>query len=274
MASSMTQIWDDKQGKYVDYDMGKGFEKIAVPATPSTSSTMADDAKKMDEIYKPIAAAALASNTTDKDYKPYSGMTPAEQAQALSAALANNKIVEASALAWNASRYPGEVLTGPSAATIWNPDTGTKVAVRLDQKTGKVVEEDLLKLPDDMNLIKGGKWKLWTGGMASGIEARAAITNTPVPQANTVKQAVVTPPSTVAKTPVVTTSAPIVIKTGSIYVDNIKELPKLVGMTQKDSTGKIWLDPSRAQYIGTMAEVAKIPENKRVLLNGKYYKIL
>ncbi|MBU2007459.1 MAG: hypothetical protein KKF08_18980 [Gammaproteobacteria bacterium] len=178
MPSSMTKIWDDIQKKYIDYDMGKGFDTIDTSKAQSEADAAAAQVKAdqaaFDQAARDASAAALLRNQTDPNYHPYKDMTPAQQAAATAAAVVYNRIVEAEANRINIERYGNITFKYPPAATIWNPNTGTKRAVKLDRMTGKILQADMDALPAELR----NNWKLWTGGMASGNEARAAITGT------------------------------------------------------------------------------------------------
>jgi len=326
----MTQIKDEKTGKITKYDMSTKIDQIDVAAAKAAeeaaAARAAEDAANIAAAAAANEAAAAAANEaadnndsssttpeTPWTNQPYENMTPAQQATATAIALEYNQVIEADSKAVNIARYgEGAVFSYPPAATIWNPNTGLKKAVRLDMTTGKIWDEDFSALPDDLNPDKGGNWQLWTGGMASGTVAQAAITGSqpssqPTTTSNAAVSTITTPVTPVAPMatlwsadgrfrrqvligsadaanlqadgwlldkPTPAPAATSAIPTGWIYINDSTQLVNIPDTYIKRDGAKMYLDPAKVQYVGTMAEVAKIPANRRVLLNGKYYKIL
>jgi hypothetical protein len=310
MATSWTEIIDINGNKR-KYDLGSGIEIIdtTTPKVPDISTTTGN-----------IPTSNVNNTKVDDSAwtkKPYENMTPAEQTTALKIAEDYNKVLEQSANDVNIAKYGATAeFKYPPAATIWNPTTGKKKAVRLDRVTGKIWQEDLDNLPDDFVTAKGGQWTLWTGGMVSGAGAVADKTISPV-VAPITPPAVVTPapvgsivnpakPNTsiVAEKPKATVyaadgsykiinvgdpipagysltkpvapgAAQIVVPAGAVYLPDTTQLAKL-GSTRviKDSTGKLYALPNKLQYISTIAEMQKIPEAQRVIISGRWYKLI
>jgi hypothetical protein len=322
MPSSITKIYDEKTGKMIEYDMEKGFDQIdaaklaqqqadAKAAADAATKKALDDAAKAATVNTP--STPTSSATTPWTSLPYESMSPQQKTEATKIAEAYNKTLEQSSVEVNKAKYGDTAkFLYPEAATIWNPKTGTKKAVRLDMMTGKIWNEDFNALPDDLNPNKGGNWALWTGGMASGAAAQAAIKavadSDPIVKAAAIRvtppagaptdgqmssdtQAsggyippVNTGPTTIASTTSV--SAPAVqpvptptVKTspvpaGWVYINDAAQLKNIPSSYIKKDGARMYADPTKLKYIGTMAEVAKVPATKRVLLNGRYYQVL
>jgi len=313
--SSWTEIMDIN-GVKRKYDLASGLEII------DTTTPVANAATNV-----PTTGTTSGSVTTTKtptDNYVFGDLTKAQQALMTTNALKYNAKIEADAIAANKKLYPDRVnsdgtfkaeinpktgLAYAEAATIWNPNTGTKKAVRLNMVTGKILDEDIAALPTDLK----NKWQLWTGGMASGQEALNAITKQVVPIA--------------AKSPTVSTiypqkdpyyrtggnadkttpyqmgsgiegydyalakqaaekaakdaglpspSAPqVVVPAGAVYLPDTSQLSKLgSSRVLKDTYGKLYALPNKVQYIPTIAEMQKIPEAQRVIISGRWYKLI
>jgi hypothetical protein len=331
MPSSITKIYDEKSGKVIQYDMEKGLDQIDASALAAKKAEEEAKAKAaaeaaatkaaLDEVAKAATASTVSTqpqaSTSSWTFLPYEQMSPQQKVEATKIAEAYNKTLEQSSIDANKAKYGQNAkFVYPEAATIWNPKTGTKKAVRLDMMTGKILEEDFNALPDDLNPNKGGNWALWTGGMASASAAQAAIasnaaddvkvsaaivpvqspagaknegSSTPsytelnsaasggyIPTSNTPTTIASTTKSTIAKA---NTSAPVAatvsqVPAGWIYINDPAALANIPSSYIKKDGVKMYADPSKLKYIGTMAEVAKLPANKRVLLNGRYYQVL
>ena len=170
--SSITKIIDEKTGQETTYDMGKAIDLI--------NTAFAKPPVKPEVPVVPNQPAGVSAQPAAA-YN-WSSMSAAEKENMLNTALSFNAKIEAESDAANKALYGSNFIGKyPKAATIWNPKTGTKKAVKLDQITGKIMLPDMGALPDDLNPVKGGNWALWTGGMASGQEAMNAITGQIVP---------------------------------------------------------------------------------------------
>lgn len=313
MPSSITKIYDEKTGKMIEYDMEKGFDQIdaAKLAQQQADASAAADAatkKALDDVAKSAAVNTPATSTTPWTSLPYESMSPQQKTEATKIAEAYNKTLEQSSVDVNKAKYGATAkFLYPEAATIWNPKTGTKRAVRLDMMTGKIWNEDFNALPDDLNPNKkGGNWALWTGGMASGSAAQKAIASDPsfkvavvpvtsqteggTPSYESLNKPILNgtvSPVPVSSTPVfsgttlqapesaVVSPAPVSpVPVGWVYINDAAQLKNIPSSYIKKDGARMYADPAKLKYIGTMAEVAKVPATKRVLLNGRYYQVL
>ena len=111
-------------------------------------------------------------------------------------------------------------------------------------------------------------WTLGDSGKTV-LDKQAALSMTMAAPTPVVNERIVTAPVSIMP-PANITPPP-----NSIYINDAKQLTNLPGIyVTKLSDGRMYVDASKLKYLGTMAQVNATPANKRVLLNGKYYRVL